>query len=101
MLSTKAIDIGDVIVRPSPYWLNYSDGAHLVLRTEALQFVEQLAAMCRLALTLPGGQLMTFDTWAIGRSQAQVDAMRDSLRLIAKSRGLSTFGNDWQDALHE
>lgn len=99
MLSTKAIDIGVAIVRPSPHWL--SEGDHLVLRTEALQIVEQLAAMCRLALTLPGGQLMTFDTWAIGRSQAQVDAMRDSLRLIAKSRGLSTFGNDWQDALHE
>lgn len=101
MLETRAIDIGDTIVRPSPHWDGVRMDGHLVLRTEAMQFVNQLKAMCRLALMLPGGQLMTFDTWAIGRSRAQVDAMRDSLRLIARADGKSAFGNDWQDALHE
>lgn len=41
-----------------------------------------------------------YDTWALTASPRQRELMKDTLVALAEARGKSTFGNDWQDALH-
>lgn len=41
----------------------------------------------------------TFDTWSMTAKPAHIVELRKLLKLIAKARGKSTFGNDWQEAL--
>lgn len=64
--------------------------------------LNHLIVVCRLHLLNPHpgpNELMTFSTWAIGKSRAQIDALKEAMIFIAKARGKSCFGNDWQDAL--
>lgn len=41
----------------------------------------------------------SYDTWSITADLSERIRMRKSLVSIAKARGKSAFGNDWQDAL--
>jgi hypothetical protein len=66
---------------------------------EKVQLSTALKAAARLALMLPNGHTQEYDTWALGRSWAQRDAMQTILREIATLEGKSTFGNDWMGAL--
>lgn len=60
---------------------------------------QALELSARLALMTPSGLTQEFDTWALGRSLAQRDAMKQVLCEIARRNGKSTFGNDWMGAL--
>ena len=66
---------------------------------EKVQLSTALKAAARLALMTPAGHVQEYDTWALGRSWAQRDAMQTILREIATLEGKSTFGNDWMGAL--
>lgn len=66
------------------------------------ELVKALALMCHAAMLNAfdgGASLMTYDTWCLGKSAPARAAMKNALILVAKHRGKSAFGNDWQDAL--
>lgn len=42
----------------------------------------------------------TYDTWCLTAQPSQREQVRAGLIAVARARGLSTFGNDWQDALN-
>jgi hypothetical protein len=84
--------------------LSYSDGTTGTLRDSAdadgrliIAAPDMLEMLIEAATEGLGGQ--HFDVWELMAPPEHVGHMRRVLKLIAKARGKSTFGNDWMEAL--
>ena len=46
-----------------------------------------------------GTRAPDYDIWALSASYDEREAVQEALKALAKLRGLSSFGNDWMEAL--